>query len=102
MYVHYMCIKYDLLMLVAQPAAHVRRLLPHRPLTPPRHLPPRPHTSTAALSGSLLYFKVRTIRFKASLVPDGRIACPRVAEPHSSPRSAFFTYVRYMGIPYTF
>ena len=102
MYIHYMYIKDDLLMLVAQPTVHMRRLLPHRPLTPPRHLPPCPHTSMAAFSGSLLYFKVCTIRFKASLVPDGHIACPCVAEPHSSPRSAFFTYVCYMGIPYTF
>ena len=52
--------------------------------------------------GSLSYFKVHTIRFKAALVPDSRIACPRIAKPCNDPRSVFFTYVRYMDIPYTF
>ena len=70
-------------------------------LPPPHHLPPRPHTSTGAFSRVPIILKVHTIRFKAALVPDGHIACPRVAEPHSSPRSIFFMYTCYMDILYT-
>ena len=102
MYVHYMYIKYDLLMPVFRPTAHARRLFAVYtliPSSPPSSAPPYLY---GRILRSLSYFSVRTIRFKAALVPDGRIACPRVAEPHSSPRGVFFTYVRYMDTPYAF
>ena len=101
MYVHHMYIKYDLLMPVFRPTAHVRRLFAIYTLIP--SLPPSsaPPYLYGRILRSLSYFSVCTIRFKAALVPDGHIACPHVAKPCNEPRSIFFMYAHYMDIPYT-